>query len=378
MNKPTPEPEEVGERCHSQLVGLLSRPLSHTIRCKWHPVDRPGRADLADHLSAAHPLTRLNQIARGVVESGLHPNSIDAAVAEDQSISIGGTEEGSRHHSGVGRPNRCAAGGGKVSAVVQFPDPEQRMEPHSERGTHNTCDRVEKPVTARPSRYGHDRAGLHRGRGRECASPSFTLHDLTLRLGHQSQPATATREQEQRVEIALALPQSPVQAAATMPAPSEDADHLSQRHPITGAERGDHGLICGADRAVIDADDGPASNRPGEHHRAARRRNDGLTRFGDKINTAVPGGPGERGWSETLLHHGRPVERPAGRCRQPKGGCGRSRIGEHSQADRDEDRHLKVSTDDLHGGSLWTPAGIVRSLANLWTTVGGTSALWID
>jgi hypothetical protein len=163
-----------------------------------------------------------------------------------------------------------------------------------------------------------------------------------------------------------------------MPAPSEDADHLSQRHPITGAERGDHRLICGADRAVIDADDGPASNRPSEHHRAARRRNNGLTRCGDKINTAVPGVPCERCGSEASLHHGRPAEWPAGRCRQQRSRHGRSRNGEHSQADRDEDRNLKVSTDDPHGGSLWTPAGIVRSLANLWTTVGGTSALWID
>ena len=206
-----------------------------------------GASDDADHLPATDPLTRLNQIARGVVEGSLHPNSIDAAVAEEQSIAVGGVEERFGHDAGVRSTNRCAAPGGKVSAVVQFPDFAQWVEPHPERGTHSPRHRMEKPVTARSSSSGHDRAALSRRSGRSRASLSFAFHHLSLRLGYQAQPAAATAQQQQRVEIALALAQPPVQAAGTMPARSEDADHLSQRHPLTNAERADHRLVRCAD-----------------------------------------------------------------------------------------------------------------------------------
>jgi hypothetical protein len=340
------------------------------------PCRETGTSDLADHLSSADPLTRLNQITRGVVEGALHPNSINAAVAEEQPIAIGGVKEGPGNHARVRRTNRCAASGGEVSAVVQFPDSEQWMEPHPKAGTHSTRHRVEKPMTARLSSRGPDRTRPTRRRGLQRASLSRALHDLTLRLGHQAQPTTATAEKEQRVEIALALPQSPVQAAATMPARSEDPDHLSQRHAFTDAQRGDHWLVRGADRAVVDADDGLAGDRPSEHDRAARRCQDGLTRFGDKINTAVPGAPDERWGSEPPLHNGRPAKWPATWRGQQWGSHGRSRNGEHGQANGHKDRHLKVSTEDSHGGSLWTLAGILQLLANLWTTVEVTAYLW--
>ena len=340
------------------------------------PCRETGTSDLADHLSSADPLARLNLITRGVVEGALHLNSINAAVTEEQPIAIGGVKEGPGNHARVRCTNRCAASGGEVSAVVQFPDLEQWMEPHPKTGTHSTRHRVEEPMASLLSSTGRDRIRLSRRRGRQRASLSCALRDLALRLGHQPQPTTATAEQEQRIEIVLALPQSPVQAAMTMAARSEDPNHLSQRHPFTDAQRGDHWLVRGADRTVVDADDGLASNRASEHDRAASRCQDGLTRFGDKINTAVPRTPDERWGSEPPLHHGRPLEWPATWRGQQRDSHGRSRNSEHAQANGHKGRQLKVSTEYSHGGSLWTPAGIGQLLANLWTTVEGSAHLW--
>jgi hypothetical protein len=56
------------------------------------PCRETGTSDLADHLSSADPLTRLNQITRGVVEGALHLNSINAAVTEEQPIAISGVK----------------------------------------------------------------------------------------------------------------------------------------------------------------------------------------------------------------------------------------------------------------------------------------------
>ena len=263
-----------------------------------------GTPDLADQLSPAHSLTRLNQIAGSVVEGGLHMNAIHAAVAEEQPIAVSRIEECPGNHARVRRTNGRAATGGKVSAVVQFPDLEDWMETHPELGTHNTRHRMEEAVAARPSRRADDGSCLSRRGGRTRASLSRALHYLTLRLSHQPQPATATAEQEQRVEITLALPEAPVQAPGTMPTRSEEADHLSERDPIADAQRRDHGLIRGADRAVVNADDGFAGNRASKGYRAARRGQDGLTWLGEKINTAMPGDPRECWRSEHSLHHG--------------------------------------------------------------------------
>jgi hypothetical protein len=276
---------------------------------------KTGVPDLANHLSAAHPLTGLDQIVRGMVEAGLYLNSIDAAVAEEQPIAVSRVEEPPANHARVRRTNRCATSGGKVSAVVQLPNLEQWMEPHPKPGAHNTRHRMEKPVAARPSRWGYGRARLS-GSGRHRASLSCALHDRELRLSHQPQPAIATAEQEQRVKITLALPKPPVQAAATVPARSEDADHLPQRNTFTDAQRGDDRLVRGADGAVVNADDGLASNRASDNHRAAGRGEDGLTRFDNEINTAVPGPPGKCWGSESSLHYGHAAEGPAGGCRQ--------------------------------------------------------------
>jgi hypothetical protein len=82
-----------------------------------------GAPDLTDHLATADPLTRPNQIACGVVEGGFDSNSVDAAVAEEQPVAISRTEDGPGHDSRVRRTNSSAASGGKVSAIVQLPDP---------------------------------------------------------------------------------------------------------------------------------------------------------------------------------------------------------------------------------------------------------------
>ncbi len=206
-----------------------------------------GTTDLTDHLATADPLARPNQIACGVVEGGFHSNSVDAAVAEEQPVAVSRTEDGPGNYSRVRRTNGCAASGGKVSAIVQFPDLQHWMESHPEGGRHRTSHRVKKPVTARSASRGHDRAGLSRGRGRSRASLSFAPHDFTLRLRNQPQPAAASAEQQQRIKVTSALAESPVKAASTMPARSEYADHLPPRHPVADAYGADHRLVRSAD-----------------------------------------------------------------------------------------------------------------------------------
>jgi hypothetical protein len=129
-----------------------------------------------------------------------------------------------------------------------------------------------------------------------------------------------------------------------MAARPEDADRLPKCYPFTDMQSGDHGLIRGADRAVVNADDRLASNRASEYHRAARGGQDGLTGLGDKINTAVPGGPGECWRSEPSLHHEHTVERPTGGRRQQRSSDGRTRNCEHAETNRPENHNPKVST----------------------------------
>ena len=102
-------------------------------------------------------------------------------------------------------------------------------------------------MTARPSRRGHDWAGLSCGRGCLGASLCFALHDLALRLRHQPQLATASAEQQQRIEVTSSLPEPPVEAVTTMPARPEYPDHLPQHHSFTDAQAADHRLVRGAD-----------------------------------------------------------------------------------------------------------------------------------
>ena len=98
---------------------------------------------------------------------------------------------------------------------------------------------------------------------------------------------------------------------------------------------------------MVNADDGLASNRSGEHHSAARRRQDRLTRLGNNINPAVTRCPRDRWRSESSLHHGCPAERPAGGRGQRRSGHSRSRNGEHAHANRYEDGYTQVSTQYL-------------------------------
>jgi hypothetical protein len=95
---------------------------------------------------------------------------------------------------------------------------------------------------------------------------------------------------------------------------------------------------------VVNADDGLASDRSSERHRAARRRQDRVARLGDKINAAVTGCPSERWGSESPLHHGNAAEGPAGRRGQKGSGHRRSRTGKHAQTDRRADGYPNVAT----------------------------------
>jgi hypothetical protein len=161
-----------------------------------------------------------------------------------------------------------------------------------------------------------------------------------------------------------------MQAALTMvmivsPACTENADHLTNCYVITHVQRADHRLKRGADGAVVNADHWLASDRSGEDHRATRGRQDGLTRLGGKINAAVTGSPGRSRGIEPALYHRRPTERPAGRTRQPRnrhGWCYRAdkQTMESAQEEGQQERRPKASSGDVHVGSFWTPARIVR------------------
>jgi hypothetical protein len=186
-------------------------------------------------------------------------------------------------------------------------------------------------------------------------------------------------EQQQWIKVGLAFAQSPVQAALTaVAAGAEYTDYLTERHPVTNAQRADNGLVRGTDRAVVDADNRLPCDRASERNSAISGRQNGLTRLGSKINSAVAGCPEDGRRVESSQHNGRPTEWPASGRRQGNRSNGRSRDGQHAEANRDKDWHSKVSMNDSHAGSLRARPEIVQSRANLWMTFGGTRALWID
>ena len=137
-----------------------------------------------------------------------------------------------------------------------------------------------------PSGRSRDRPDL--SRRRRCrTSLGCTLCDLALRLRNQTQLATGTADEQHRVEIRLALPQSPVQAALTMPTYPDPADHLPQSHALADVQCADHWLIRGANRAMVDADDRLAPDRSDEGHAAVRSRQNCLTSTGAEINPTM-------------------------------------------------------------------------------------------
>jgi hypothetical protein len=109
-----------------------------------------GTSDRTDQLSAADPLTRPDQIARSMVEGGLHLDPVDAAMAEEQPITVCPVEVGPGDDSCVWRSYCSAARGAEVSPVVKLPDLEQWMQSHPECRGHRTRNRIKEPVTSRP------------------------------------------------------------------------------------------------------------------------------------------------------------------------------------------------------------------------------------
>jgi hypothetical protein len=178
-----------------------------------------------DHLASSDPLSGPDQILRGVIEGCLDLDPSNAAVADEQSISVRGAVVGPRHNSGIWRTYCSAAGGTEVGAVVQFPDLQHRMEPHAERRRHRARDRSEKPVAA----WRSDRGAAQPGRRRRCCGRSGlsgAFCDRALSFGNQTQLTAPIAEEKQRVEILLALAQSPMQATPTVPTTADLADHL--------------------------------------------------------------------------------------------------------------------------------------------------------
>ena len=187
--------------------------------------------NLTDHLPPTDALSGPDQIPRGVIEGCLDLNPSNAAVADEQPIPVRGAVVAPRYNSGIRRTYCGAAGGSEVGAVVQFPDLQHRMEPHAERRGHRARNRSEKPVAAWRSDRGAAQPGRRRRRGRRSGL-SCAFRNRALSLCNQTQLTTATAEEKQRVEIPLALAQSPMQAALTVPTPADLADHLPQHDAL--------------------------------------------------------------------------------------------------------------------------------------------------
>src|SRR5512133_2072368 len=92
-----------------------------------------GTSDLTDHLATTDPLTGTDQIARGVIEGGLNAYSIDVAMVEEQPIAVRRVEIAPSDCSPVRRTDGRAARCAEVSAVVELPDLQQWVEPHTKR-----------------------------------------------------------------------------------------------------------------------------------------------------------------------------------------------------------------------------------------------------
>jgi len=274
-------------------------------------------AHLTDHLPPTDSLTRPNHVARGVIESRLDLQPIDASVIEEQPVAVRAVVVGPSDNSGVRRAYVSAAGGSEVGAVVKLPDFEDRMEPPAEGGGDTTWDRMKEAVSSRPPDCGLARMCRRRGR----ASLSFPPDDLSAIRRDQTQPPTDIAQEQQRIEICLTFAQPPVQAAlldfglAAMPTRAEHPDHLPQGHAFTDMHSADHRLVRAADRAMVDADDRLAADRSYEGHCPARRREDHLTWLGGEINSAMACPPGEHRRGEPSPHLHRLTKRPTGWCR---------------------------------------------------------------
>jgi hypothetical protein len=116
---------------------------------------------------------------------------------------------------------------------------------------------------------------------------SCAFRDRALSLRNQTQLTTAIAEEKQRVEILLALAQSPMQATLTVPTLTDLAYHLPQRDALADLQRADHRLVRGADRTMVEADDRLAGDRSDECHCAVRRGKNSITRLGGKINPSM-------------------------------------------------------------------------------------------
>jgi len=239
-----------------------------------------------DHLAPSDPLSGPDQIPRGVIEGCLDLNPSNTAVAHEQPIAVRGAVVSPRHYSGIRRTYCGATGGAEVGAVVQLPDLQHRMQPHAERRGHPARDGSEEPMASWPSDRCTAQPSRRRRSGR-CPGPSCAFCDRALGLRNQTQLTTAIAEEKQRVEILLALAQSPMQATSTVPTLTDLAYHLPQRDALADLQCADHRLVRGADRTMVEADDRLAGDRSDECHCAVRRGKNSITRLGGKINPSM-------------------------------------------------------------------------------------------
>src|SRR5690606_7437829 len=88
-----------------------------------------GGADVADHLALAHPIADPDRVADGVVVGRGDIAAVDLAVVDDQPVAVAGVVVLLLHPALVRGPDRSAAPGAEVGAVVQLPVVQHRVEP---------------------------------------------------------------------------------------------------------------------------------------------------------------------------------------------------------------------------------------------------------
>ena len=91
----------------------------------------------------------------------------------------------------------------------------------------------------------------------------------------------------------------------------EVADGLTDRDGVSDVDGGDHGFIRGPQAArVLDADDAPPSDRPGEGDHASAGGPDGFACHRTQIHAAMTGHPRPGRWVEGPQDRRYPGQRP--------------------------------------------------------------------
>ncbi len=91
------------------------------------------RADVADHLSPAYPLTHARGVTGEMVVGGDHGGASHEAVRDDHPVAVTDVVVAPDHTSARCGPHRPAAAGTEVGPVVEPPGVVDRVQPHAVR-----------------------------------------------------------------------------------------------------------------------------------------------------------------------------------------------------------------------------------------------------